>query len=269
MELKALREKIDALDSQLIAVLNERAALVHEVGEIKKSQGLEIYAPEREETLLRTLIKKNEMQNGLLPSVAIRAIYREIMSASLALENDLTIAFVGPLGTWCYQVARNKFGASVRYLSQPSIADVFESVTKKQADYGIVPIENSAEGSANADLDMFIKSDLQICAQLETTDAARFFVIGNQSCPRTGHDKTAILFSIDDHPGALLGALEVFRDINVNITKIQNKSNQPKVGQVVFFVEAEGHIQDEALAKAMGGLQKHCSFVKILGSYIS
>src|SRR5215217_7716258 len=99
MKLPAIREKIDAIDDQLIRLLNERADLVHEVGLVKKANGTEIYAPEREESLLRALLAKNAELKGRLPESAIRAIYREIMSASLALEKDLTIAYFGPQTT--------------------------------------------------------------------------------------------------------------------------------------------------------------------------
>jgi chorismate mutase/prephenate dehydratase len=166
VDLKDLRVKIDLLDTELIRLLNERAELVHAVGEIKRAQGLEIYAPEREEQLLNALAAKNHSQGGRLPALGLRAIYREIMSASLALEKDIAIAYFGPEATWTHQAARNKFGASVRYLSQASIGDVFDAVERGRADYGVVPIENSTEGAVNHTLDMFIESELRICAQI-------------------------------------------------------------------------------------------------------
>ena len=101
MSLEELRIKIDAVDTSIIHLLNERADIVHEIGVIKKREGLEIYAPEREEKLLRSLIAKGE--GGRLPEESIRAIYREIMSAALALEEDLKIAYLGPAGTWTHQ----------------------------------------------------------------------------------------------------------------------------------------------------------------------
>ena len=142
MTLDDLRVKIDALDTDLIRLLNERADIVHEVGVIKKRDGLEIYAPEREEMLLRKLVEKSE---GRLPENSIRAIYREIMSAALALEEDLKIAYLGPEGTWTHQAAINKFGHSVGYLPQPSFADVFDQVTRKLADYGPGSMSRLAE----------------------------------------------------------------------------------------------------------------------------
>ncbi len=166
MELAGLREKIDAIDDQLLRLLNERATQVHEIGRLKRESGREIYAPEREEQVLAALTTKNARLAGLVNEQAVRAVYREIMSASLALEKDLTIAYLGPEATWTHQAARNKFGTSVRYAPQFSISDVFEAISRGRADYGVVPIENSTEGAVNHTLDVFIESDLRICAQL-------------------------------------------------------------------------------------------------------
>src|SRR5262245_10404378 len=115
MSLEDLRKKIDAIDSELLRMLNERADLVHEIGALKKEQGLQIYAPEREEAVFQGLVKKNAEASGRLPEKSVRAIFREIMSAALALEDDLKIAFLGPAGTWTHQAAISKFGASVEY----------------------------------------------------------------------------------------------------------------------------------------------------------
>ena len=166
MSLPEIRKNIDIIDDQLIRLLNERADLVHEVGLVKRAEGTAIYAPEREEHVLRSLVDKNRALKGRLPEKAIRAIYREIMSASLALEKDLTIAYFGPVATNTHQAARSKFGASVEYVPEVSIGDVFDVVARGTADYGVVPIENSTEGAVNHTLDMFMESDLRICAQI-------------------------------------------------------------------------------------------------------
>src|SRR5438045_2301021 len=166
MSLPEIRKQIDEIDEQLVKLLNERADLAHAVGVIKKAEGSALYAPEREEQVLRSVVEKNRARSGRLPEKAIRAIYREIMSASLALEKDLTIAYFGPEATNTHQAARTKFGASVSYVPQVSIADVFDIVSRGNADYGVVPIENSTEGAVNHTLDVFMESDLRICAQI-------------------------------------------------------------------------------------------------------
>ncbi len=166
MALDELRRKIDALDSELLRLLNERADLVHEIGQFKKQQGLQIYAPEREEAVFQGLVKKNTEAKGRLPERSVRAIYREIMSAALALEDDLKIAYLGPAGTWTHQAAINKFGASVAYADKDSLEEVFDAVARRRANYGVVPIENTTEGAAVHTLDLFADSPLQICAQI-------------------------------------------------------------------------------------------------------
>ncbi|WP_018968721.1 prephenate dehydratase [Rubritalea marina] len=163
MPLDDIRKRIDAIDTQLIDLMNQRAECVHIVGEIKKKEGLQIYAPEREEALLRKLVAMSE---GRLPEKSIRAIYREIMSAALALEDDLKIAYLGPEGTWTHQAAIKKFGHSVEYSAQPNFSDVFNTVERRQASYGVVPIENSTEGAVSHTLDLFVDSPLKICAQI-------------------------------------------------------------------------------------------------------
>ncbi len=166
MSLDDIRTKIDTVDEQIIRLLNERADLVHAVGVIKKADGQPIYAPEREEKVLRALAAKAVEMKSRLPEQSIRAIYREIMSAALALEKDITIAYFGPHATNTHQAARSRFGTSVSYVPQVTIADVFDAVARGRADYGVVPIENSTEGAVNHTLDVFMESDLRICAQI-------------------------------------------------------------------------------------------------------
>ena len=163
MNLDDIRSQIDDIDHELLDLLSRRAELVHEVGVVKKRDGLQIYAPEREEALLRRLIDANQ---GRLPELSIRSIYREIMSAALALEDDLTIAYLGPEGTWTHQAAIKKFGHSVKYSPQPNFSDVFDQVARRSASYGVVPIENSTEGAVSHTLDLFVESPLHICAQI-------------------------------------------------------------------------------------------------------
>lgn len=163
MSLDEIRKQIDQIDQNLLNLLSDRADLVHEVGVIKKRDGLQIYAPEREQALLDRLLNLNK---GRLPEKSIRAIYREIMSAALALEEDLKIAYLGPEGTWTHQAAIKKFGHSVAYSPQPNFSDVFDQVARRQADYGVVPIENSTEGAVSHTLDLFVDSNLHICAQI-------------------------------------------------------------------------------------------------------
>jgi chorismate mutase/prephenate dehydratase len=351
VNLDDIRKHIDEIDGQLLDLLSDRADLVHQVGDVKKRDGLQIYAPEREEALLRRLIERNK---GRLPEKSIRAIYREIMSAALALEDDLKIAYLGPEGTWTHQAAIKKFGHSVAYSSQPNFAEVFDQVTRRQADYGVVPIENSTEGAVSHTLDLFVDSPLQICAQIllrienglmasipreqiktlyshpqvfgqcrnwilrnfpeadlvevssttraaqlardnaaqgaaalggalaaemnglemlessiqdRATNTTRFLVIGEKTCPPTGKDRTSILFAIHDRPGSLVRALQAFDQFQINMSKIESRPSKRKDWEYVFYVDLSGHCDDPELKNAIEELEKHCSMVKLLGSY--
>jgi chorismate mutase/prephenate dehydratase len=351
VNLDDIRRQIDAIDQELLDLLNRRADLVHEVGVVKKRDGLQIYAPEREESLLRRLIAMNQ---GRLSESSIRAIYREIMSAALALEDDLKIAYLGPEGTWTHQAAIKKFGHSVSYSPQPNFADVFDQVTRRSADYGVVPIENSTEGAVSHTLDLFVDSPLHICSQIllrienclmsaiprgeirtlyshpqvfgqcrawihknfphadlvevsSTTKAAqiaqeqakqgaaalggplaaeiyglkvlesaiqdratnttRFLVIGEKTCPPTGHDRTSVLFAIHDRPGSLVKALQAFDNFHINLSKIESRPSKRKDWEYVFYVDLAGHCEDPQVAEALAELHQHCSMIKLLGSY--
>ena len=352
MSLDALRLKIDALDSELLRLLNERAEVVHGIGEFKKAGGLMIYAPEREEALLQALSKKNAGLGGRLPEKSVRAIYREIMSAALALEDDLKIAYLGPEGTWTHQAAINKFGRSVEYVAKDGFQDVFDEVARRRAHYGVVPIENSTEGAVNHTLDLFADSPLKICAQIllrienclmanipreeikvlyshpqvfgqcrgwlhhhfpsadrvevssttraaeiaartpnaaalggslaaqlhgltvldrsiqdSATNTTRFLVLSEKTCPPTGNDRTSLMFSLRNEPGALFNALTPFKEFRINMSKIESRPSKKRDWEYFFFVDLMGHCEDTKLVQALTELENQCSFIKILGSY--
>ncbi len=163
MSLAPLREKIDGLDRQLVDLINQRLTLAAEIGRIKRSQGGEIYVPEREDAVLRQVAAHN---TGPLRPEALRAIYREIMSAAIALEKPLSVAYLGPEATNTHAAAIKKFGASVDYQALGTIADIFTAVEKGEADLAVIPIENSTEGSVRETLDSFVESDLKVVAQI-------------------------------------------------------------------------------------------------------
>jgi chorismate mutase/prephenate dehydratase len=143
--------------------LNDRTKLVLDIGQLKRDAGEEIYSPDREDAVLRRIVEKGD---GPLPAESLHAIYREVMSASLALEKPLVIAFLGPEATYSHMAVIKKFGSSLKYEPLPSISDVFTEVSKGRADYGVVPIENSTEGAVTHTYDMFVDSELKICAQI-------------------------------------------------------------------------------------------------------
>ena len=154
---------IDKLDAQIVRLINERTKHVLAIGEIKLKAGEEIYAPHRERAVLQRVSRLNA---GPITNEQLRAIYREVMSSALALEKTLTIAYFGPEATFTHQAAIKRFGSSLHYAAQKTIADVFTEVSKNRADYGVVPVENSTEGVVTHTLDMFVDSDLKIVSQI-------------------------------------------------------------------------------------------------------
>lgn len=163
MELGPIREKIDSLDKQLVELLNQRLALAAEIGKVKRSAGGQIYVAEREDAVLRKVIAQNQ---GPIKNEALQAIYREIMSAAIALEKPLLIAYLGPEASNTHAAALKKFGASVDYHAMATVSDIFTAVEKGETDYAVIPIENSTEGSVREALDSFVESDLKIVAQI-------------------------------------------------------------------------------------------------------
>ncbi|MFZ4790114.1 MAG: prephenate dehydratase [Candidatus Competibacteraceae bacterium] len=164
--LQSLREKIDTLDRQLQTLITERARCAQQVGAIKRAAGAtgNFYRPEREAQVLRRVIEANQ---GPLSSEEMARLFREIMSACLALEEPLKIAFLGPEGTFTQAAALKHFGKSIRSIPLRAIDEVFREVEAGSADYGVVPVENSTEGVVNHTLDMFLQSPLRICGEVQ------------------------------------------------------------------------------------------------------
>jgi chorismate mutase/prephenate dehydratase len=163
MELEPIREKIDEIDRGIVELINRRLALAAEIGKIKRSKGGEVYVPEREDAVLRKVCAEN---HGPIRNEALRAIYREVMSAAIALEKPLLVAYLGPEASNTHAAAMKKFGASVDYHAMATIGDIFTALEKGEADVAVIPIENSTEGSVRETLDSFVESDLKIVGQI-------------------------------------------------------------------------------------------------------
>jgi len=166
-DLKELRKEIDAIDEEILKLLNQRAKLAKRAGEIKKSMGLEVHVPEREREIINRIIRLNkELYGEEFPTEAVVHIYREIISACLSLEKELKIAYLGPKATFTHQAALEYFGFSAHYVPVSTIGDVFREVETGRVDYGVVPVENTTEGVVNYTLDMFLESDLKIVGEV-------------------------------------------------------------------------------------------------------
>jgi len=162
MSLKNLRNKINAIDGKMVNLLNERAKISSEIGELKTKSKKGIYSPAREKEVLKRI---DELNKGPMTAEAFAAIYREIMSSSLALERISQIAYLGTMGSFTYMAAKEQFGSLVQYISCDSITEVFQKVEHGECDYGVVPVENSTEGAVTHTVDLLVDSDLKVCAQ--------------------------------------------------------------------------------------------------------
>ena len=351
-QIAALRERIDALDEQIQVLISERANCAKQVAEVKLGAGEDtvFFRPEREAQVLRAIAGRN---NGPLPDEEMLRLFREIMSACLALEKKLSIAFLGPVGTFTQAAALKHFGHSVHTVPLDAIDEVFREVESRAADYGIVPVENSTDGVVNHTLDMFQQSSLYICGEVELRihhhllsrdsglekirrvyahqqalaqcrewldtklpgverigvgsnaeaarlvrdeagaaaiagDAAadmyelrviagniedepdnttRFLVIGRQAVAPSGNDKTSLLVSVVNRPGALNHLLEPISRNGISMTRIESRPSRRGMWDYVFYIDLEGHREDRSVSAALGELEQVASFIKVLGSY--
>lgn len=349
-EIERLRKKIDDIDDEILKLLNRRTNIAIEIGKIKREKNSNFHSPERERKIMQRLLSINK---GPFPNDALKVIYREILSASLSLEEPLKVACLGPLATFTHLAAIRHFGSSATFVPVESIKDVFDAVESDKTLYGVVPVENSNEGVISSTLDLFMDYDLKISAEilleisqnllskekdkkkikriyshppataqckrwlesnmpgipvLETTSTAkaaelaskdkqsaaiaselaakvytlsiiekgiedskhnvtRFLVISKSYPGRTGNDKTSIMFSIKDKPGALYDTLYPFKKSNINLTKIESRPSKRKAWEYIFFVDMEGHIEDKKLKNAIDAVKENCLYLKFLGSY--
>ena len=162
MSLKNLRNKINAIDTKMVSLLNDRAKISSEIGELKVKSKKGIYSPSREKEVLKRI---KELNKGPMTVEAFAAIYREIMSSSLALERISHIAYLGTKGSFTYMASKEQFGSLVQYVPCSSITEVFQKVEHGECDYGVVPVENSTEGAVTHTVDLLVDCDLKVCAQ--------------------------------------------------------------------------------------------------------
>lgn len=346
------RDEIDSIDAKVLELLSRRANCAKAIGEIKQNQAVAVpfYRPEREKAVLERLMELNE---GPLPDKEIHRLFREVMSACLALEMPMDIAYLGPEGTYTQAAVLKQFGHSVNTVALRTIPEVFKSVQSENAHFGIVPIENSTEGVVTHTLDMLLKSDLQICGEIllriqhnllsnashlsdikviyaheqalaqcrnwlnryvphatcqavssnghaadlavksdntaaiagqmasdfyglgilasgiedEANNTTRFLVIGHQYLETTGDDKTSLVVSSNNQPGLLHRLLEPIARHNINMTRLESRPSRQGVWEYVFFIDIEGHRDDDNVQSLLSEIQTLSSLFKVLGSY--
>ena len=301
MDIQDLRVQIDAIDRQIVRLLNDRYKVVKEVGEWKRERGQPLYVPEREKALLEKLESINE---GPMPDSTLRAVYREIMSGALRLESPLKVAFFGPEATFTHQAAKMKFGHAIDYISKLSIGDVFLLARCGKSDIRVVYShaqslgqcrrwlsENlpnaeqvavasnarAAELAAREDGAAAIGSELaaevyqlkllEQGIQDNPNNTTRFLIIGRQDVKPSGEDKTSICFAIKDRIGALYDCLLPFKTAGITLSMIESRPSKRRNWEYFFFVDMLGHAGDPKIAKALEELNVLAHSLKILGSY--
>jgi chorismate mutase/prephenate dehydratase len=168
MNLDDWRSRINNLDEEILTLLNRRGQVALQIGELKRQQGLPYLVPERESEVLDRVAARN---TGPLGRDAVRAIWREILSASLALEHPLPVAYLGPPATFTHQAAVRRFGSSAQFMPVRNIAEIFDEVERGRAEFGVAPVENSTEGAVNVTLDRLTEADVVIVGEV-TLDIA-------------------------------------------------------------------------------------------------
>ena len=215
VDLEAVRARIDAVDEDIHRLISERARLAQQVGISKAATGraVDFYRPEREAQVLRRARERNE---GPLADTEVLRLFREIMSACLAQQEPLKVAFLGPEGTFTQTAVLNHFGHSVRALPLASIDEVFHEVEAGNADFGVVPIENSTEGTVNHTLDRFLSSPLLICGEVELR--IRQYLMGEM-------DSLSRIVRVCSHPQSLAQCREWLEEHLPGIEQVPVSSN--------------------------------------------
>jgi chorismate mutase/prephenate dehydratase len=346
--LDTLRKQIDTTDKEIFALIKKRAQLAHDVGEVKRAnQDNSFYRPEREAEVLRNIAKNND---SLLRDKDIAYIFRQIMSACLALEMPMKIGYLGPIGTWSGDATIKHFGDGVEAVPKMSIDEVFNGVEKNDTKYGVVPIENSTNGTVTLTVSNLFQHNLKICGEVEIrinhqllakssdiktiaahsqaldqchkflsanyenvelrpvnsnavaaemavknqgvaaiasknaakiydldiiasniednpSNTTRFLVLGKEDIAPSGDDKTTILITAKDKSGVLFDLLSPFKELGINLLKLDSYPDPQNNWQYLFLIDIDGHIADNNMQQALALIKKEASSVKFLGSY--
>lgn len=267
--IERLRGRIDAVDRKLLALLSERGKLVEDVGRRKRKIGATFHQPGRERAVIARLVAENR---GPYADEAIEAVFREVMSASLALESPLTVAAVDGAARIA---ARRRFGSSARVNAESGPDDVLDAVARGFARYGVLAVEDTLGGFHGAELDALADADLAVTGEIVVHArgvTTRSLVIGGDEQPPTGDDQTSTVIVPRDEPGAIATVLGVFGRHGVNLRRIEGRPLDPaprasKKWAYRFFVDLAGHHEDPPLAKALAELRRGGALVRLLGSY--
>ncbi len=267
--LKAVRDRIDAIDENILRLINDRLSAAQTIAQIKDSQDEPaFYRPEREAQVLSRLKKLN---TGLLEDRVLESLFREIMSITRSTQTTLTVSILGPLGAYSEAAARQHFGSGVSIVDFPIIDEVFKSTENGQTDFSVAPVENSTEGGVTGTLDRLITTSLTICGEIHFEDepgsATRFLVLSNRAALPSGNDKTSLLLSCRSRPGALVHLLKPLLDERIDMTRIESRPSRISLWDYVFFVDFIGHEDEEHVGRALSEIRTEAVLYKSLGSY--
>ena len=347
-KLKQLRAQIDRLDDELLKLVNQRAELARQIGHLKDNDA--VLRPEREAQILQRMQNNNA---GPLGKQAVAQLFTEIMSQCRALEAPLSVAYLGPEGTFSEAAALKRFGSAVQGKPCLTIDEVFRAVESGAVNFGMVPVENSTEGAIGRTLDLLLQSPLKVCGEVmlavhqcllvkgcalgdiqtvyshpqsfgqcqnwlnanlahaariqvasnaeaarlaaeqpssaaiagsqaavhfglsvcaeniedDAKNTTRFLVIGNQDVAPSGKDKTSLVMSAPNRPGAVHDLLAPLAKHGVSMTKLESRPARSGLWEYVFFLDVEGHQSDAKVVAALVELKQVAAFVKVLGSY--
>jgi len=345
--LSKLRARIDALDDRLVKLLSARARMAQRIGGVKAGAA---YRPEREAQVLRRVIQANR---GPLGDAALVRLFTEIISACRALEDSMSVAYLGPEGTFSQEAVSKHFGGLTAAVSCGSIDEVFRRVEAGSVGYGVVPVENSTEGAIGRTLDLLLSTSAKVCGEVvlpirqflmsrskrlsdvrriyshaqslaqcqqwlarhlsgaerrpvvsnaeaarivarergaaalgpklaatiyklnllarnvedEPRNSTRFLVLAAQDAAPSGNDKTSLILSTRNAPGAIHDLLGSLAANKVSMTRLESRPSRTGLWEYVFYIDLEGHQQDANVARALTELEQKATFLKNLGSY--
>lgn len=352
MNLEELRKHIDDVDARIIGLIGERVRIAEEIGKGKRAKGRMIEDREREKKVLENIRRLAKKQNIDIAGKDLEGIYERIIAACKNKEG-LTVAFQGEVGAYSEEAAFQFFGTSIEIRPRETLEEVFASV-EQGVQFGIIPVENSLEGSISRSYDLMLESNLHVCGEIDlriihcliaSPDASldtvkkvyshpqalgqcrsflkhlnaalipsydtagsvkmikesgsagsaaiasaraaeiygmkviareiednpnnftRFFILAREDSPPTGNDKTSIVFSTKDQPGALYEVLGEISRRNINLAKLESRPTRQKPWQYNFYLDFEGHREEAAAREALNGMEKLSIFLKVLGSY--
>lgn len=266
-----LRTKINRLDSRLVALLDDRAKAAIDMAVLKKKSKAGFYAPDREQEVHA---RTKRLSRGVFPLKALRAVYREIMSGCLGLEDNFHIIHPGSASGSAGKAARSRFGTSLKYKSSPSQSSLIKQVQSGQAGYGILELENSKRGLNGAALVLLLRAKVKICAEilfpepsLSCLPHTRFVVVGKSDPRPTGYDRTSLILQISTSPGSLERVIDLLESSKIQVSHVETRAKLGRPGCVGLFLELFGHHEDDNTKKGLGKLSRMSKGLRILGSY--